>query len=343
MKKLLSQEKFYLFGMGKRPKMIWKNHCLFELKNGRVMACFDENLPVELQPDRYRVQMGEDAVWEDESGLYLRQNGRMQVLSREPVSLPDFEPSPYAPLMRTLHHDLLVSVVDGKPLPNPLVYRKPWYRDSAMMAMAFQQTGNLEQIRQWILSLDDPYDRNNHGVEETDNLGQALYLISLVSGREHPLVEKILQEAERRTENGSLTGLSDYAPHPVYQTKWLKLGLSCLGIDHSRWTVSETEDDYAELFWMDGGEPPTQAEPVDYRGELYPYLNVARAHFRRAPLEGLPDGKNYPVSWEKEASEAEYERNLPFLPLYAAERMGAPHTWHSAELLLYLMDGMNEK
>ena len=26
MKKLLSQEKFYLFGMGKRPKMIWKNH-----------------------------------------------------------------------------------------------------------------------------------------------------------------------------------------------------------------------------------------------------------------------------------------------------------------------------
>ena len=52
MKKLLSQEKFYLFGMGKRPKMIWKNHCLFELKNGRVMACFDENLPVELQPDR---------------------------------------------------------------------------------------------------------------------------------------------------------------------------------------------------------------------------------------------------------------------------------------------------
>ena len=79
MKKLLSQEKFYLFGMGKRPKMIWKNHCLFELKNGRAMACFDENLPVELQPDRYRVQMGEDAVWEDESGLYLRQNGRMQV------------------------------------------------------------------------------------------------------------------------------------------------------------------------------------------------------------------------------------------------------------------------
>ena len=343
MEKLLSQEKFYLFGMGNRPKLIWKNHCLFEMKTGRTLACFDESLPAKFQPDLYCVQVGEDMVWEDENGLYLRQNGQTVMLISEHVSLPDFEPSPHASLMRTLHHDLLVSVVDGKPLPNPLVYRKPWYRDSAMMAMAFERTGNVEQIRSWILSLDDPYDRNNKGVEEPDNLGQALYLISLVSGKEHPLVNKILQEAEHRTENGSLTGLSDYAPHPVYQTKWLKFGLSRLGMDHSRWTVPEIEDDYAELFWMDGGKPDAQAKPVSYKEELYPYLNVAKAHFRHAPLEELPDGTSYPVSWEKEASEAEYERNLPYLPLYARERMSAPHTWHAAELLLYLMDELNEK
>ncbi len=42
MEKLLSKEKFYLFGMGNRPKLIWKNHCLFELKTGRVLACFGE-------------------------------------------------------------------------------------------------------------------------------------------------------------------------------------------------------------------------------------------------------------------------------------------------------------
>ena len=343
MEKLLSKEKFYLFGMGNRPKLIWKNHCLFELKTGRMQACFEEGLPVKFQPDRYRVQVGEDAVWEDEDGLYLRQNGQTKVLSREHVPLPDFEPSPHASLMRTLHHDLLVSIVDGKPLPNPQVYRKPWYRDSAMMAMVFEHTGNVGQIRSWILSLDEPYDLNNKGVKEPDNLGQALYLISLVSGKEHPLVDKILQEAERRTENGALTGLSDYAPHPVYQTKWLKFGLSRLGIDHSRWTVPEIEDSYTELFWMDGGKPDAQAKPVSYRDELYPYLNVAKAHFRHAPLEDVPDGTGYPVSWEKEASEAEYERNLPFLPAYARERLSAPHTWHAAELLLYFMDESNEK
>ena len=144
MEKQLSKEKFYLFGMGNRPKLIWKNHCLFDLKTGRMQACFEEGLPVKFQPDRYRVQVGEDAVWEDEDGLYLRQNGQTVVLSREHVSLPDFEPSPHASLMRTLHHDLLVSIVDGKPLPNPLVYRKPWYRDSAMMAMVFERTGNVD-------------------------------------------------------------------------------------------------------------------------------------------------------------------------------------------------------
>lgn len=338
MKEILAQEAFYLFGMGRRPKLIWRNHRLLELETGRTLACFDERIPAAILPDRYQVQVGEDAVWEDESGLYLRQDGQTRVFSRASVSLPDFEPSPHAALMRVLHHDLLVSMVKGKPLPNPLVYRTPWYRDSAMMAMALQRTGNLGEMRDWILSLEEPYDRNNQGVEESDNLGQALYLISLVSDRNHPLVEKLLQEAERRTENGHLTGLSDYALHPVYQTKWLKYGLSHLGMDHSRWTVPAIDDSYAELFWMDDTVPEPQAEPVSYEEERYPYLNVAKAHKRRAPLENLPDGKHYPVSWEKEASEAEYGRELPYLPHYAREKMGAPHTWHAAELLLYLMD-----
>ncbi len=329
--------------MGKRPKLIWKNHCLFELETGRVLACFNETLPVHIEPDHYKVQVGEDAVWEEESGLYIRKNGQTQALSQEAVSLPDFESFSHASLMRTLHHDLLVSVIKGKPLPNPLVYRQPWYRDSAMIAMVFKCTGNLEQIRDWILSLDEPYDRNNQGVEETDNLGQALYMISLVSDFEHPLVGKVLREARYRTENNFLTGLSDYAHHPVYQTKWLKFGLSCLGIDHSRWLIPNIKDDYAELFWMDGGKLDVQAKPVFYEREQYPYLKIAKAHYRRAPLKGLPDGKTYPISWEKEASEAEYELNLPFLPVYARERICAPHTWHAAELLLYLIDGIDEK
>ena len=52
---LLRKEKFYLFGMGGRKKMIFKNHCLFALEDQRAIACFDEALPVEIVPDAYRV------------------------------------------------------------------------------------------------------------------------------------------------------------------------------------------------------------------------------------------------------------------------------------------------
>lgn len=338
MRTLLDREPFYLLGMGGRKKMIFKNHCLFALEDHRVLACFDEAQPVRIRPGAYRVEIGKDAVWEDEAGVYMRQNGVTTLLSEGAVRLPDFAAYPHADWMRALHADILVSIVDGKPLPNPMVYPRPWYRDAAMMCMVLQRTGNLDLVKDWILSLDTPYDRNNKGCEEPDNLGQALYMISLVSDARHPLVKTILAEAQRRTQDSHLTGLSDYAPHPVYQTKWLKYGLASLGLE-DRWIVPDAADDYAALFWMDADRTPGDTQPVSYGGELYPYLNVARAHTLGAPLAGrVPAAGEYPVSWEKDASEAVYDRLLPFLPQYAAAHMGAPHTWHASELFLYLYD-----
>lgn len=135
------QENFFLFGMGNRPKLIFKNHCLFDIQHQTVLACFDERQRAEIHPADYRVDIGKDAVWEDAHGLYLCQGNQVRTLSRENVHLPAFEPHPHAALMRVLHHDLLVSLVDGRPVPNPLVYQAPWYRDAAMMAMALQRTG----------------------------------------------------------------------------------------------------------------------------------------------------------------------------------------------------------
>lgn len=342
MKDLLRQETFYLFGMGARRKMIFKNHCLFSLEDQRVVACFDEKQPVLIEPSRYRVRIGGNAVWENETGVYMRQNGVETTLTEHPVRLPDFEDYPHAAWMRVLHADILLSVVNGKPLPNPIVYRKPWYRDSAMICMVLERTGNLDLVRDWILSLDEVYDLNNEGVREPDNLGQALYMISLVSDASHPLVKKIVAEAENRTENGHLTGLSDFAPHPVYQTKWLKYGLARLGLE-DHWTVPDTADNYADLFWMDGSGAGRSAQPVSYAKEMYPYLNVAKAHYWNAPLaDAEPEEREYPVSWEQAATQAEYGRCMPFLPHYAASRMGAPHTWHASELFLYLHDRCGE-
>jgi hypothetical protein len=120
-----------------------------------------------------------------------------------------------------LHHEVLVNVTDAGPLPNFYVYKKPWYRDGAMMALCLRATGNLDVIRDWIMGLTEPFDRNNAGENEADNLGQALFLISLVSDRNHPLVPKIQKELIRfqvqDQDSRYIKGRSDFAEHPVYQ------------------------------------------------------------------------------------------------------------------------------
>ncbi len=88
-----------------------------------------------------------------------------------------------------------MNVTTNGPVPNFYVYSRPWFRDGAMMAMAFKETGNLDCIRPWIQCLNEVFDRNNAGETEADNPGQVLYLLSLVSDKNHPLVPKVLAEA----------------------------------------------------------------------------------------------------------------------------------------------------
>ena len=239
---------------------------------------------------------------------------------------------PYAPILRVLHQEILVNILDGLPLPNFFVYRRPWLRDGAMMAMVLRQTGNLDLIRAWILGLREPYDRNNAGETEADNLGQALYLVSLVSGASHPLVASVLAELPRFEVDEHIRGRSDFAEHPVYQTKWAKFGLASLGLPDP-YRVPLVPDSYSALFWWDYRDRHVPGER--FRGSDYPYLNWAEAHFHGeagAPLGDL----DYPLTWEANASQAEYAALASFLPAHAAEKLAAPHTWHAAEMFLCL-------
>jgi len=59
------------------------------------------------------------------------------------VKLPTFEGHRYGRVLRVLHQELLVNVTPAGPVPNFFVYSRPWYRDGAMMALAFRETGNL--------------------------------------------------------------------------------------------------------------------------------------------------------------------------------------------------------
>ncbi len=225
---------FFLFGMGSRDKYLYTNGRLRDALTGRVIRTWEVKEEL-IAPSSYTVALktrdGKTVfLFEDESAVWIESDGKREALSKGKVKLPDFKGRKYRLVLRVLHQELLVNVVDGKPVPNFFVYSKPWYRDGAMMAMAFRKTGNLHVVKDWILSLRQPYDRNNRGQTEADNLGEALYLVSLVSDKSHPLVPIVRKEFSRFEKGQYIVGRSDFSLHPVYQTKWAKFGLRSLGL-----------------------------------------------------------------------------------------------------------------
>jgi len=331
---------FFLFGMGKRRKLLYRRGELLDALTAEVLRTWDV-AEERIDSSEYRVELSlRDGslvrLSEDEQGAWLEAAGERELLSEAPVKLPRFEGHPQAGLLRGLHQELLVNLVDGKPTPNLVVYPKPWLRDGAMVAMCLERTGNLSLIEEWVMGLDDPFDRNN-GMEEADNLGQALYLVSLFSDKSHPLVEQVLGLLGRFERDRHIVGLTDGAEHPVYQTKWLKLGLRRLGLDDPH-EIPEVYDSYSALFWMDFREAHIEGPPFSKdAGELYPYLTWAEAHFHGWDPPMHLCNPAYPHTWEAQASQADYPRMGIICDEYVSRRIAAPHTWHAAEAFPYLL------
>jgi len=334
--------KFYLFGMGNRRKLLYKQGMLLDALTGESIRKWDvasENV----QPSEYAVNIetrkGRKAtVKEDETGVWIEDDGERIFLTRSRLRLPSFERSKRPSMLRVLHHEILVNIVNGKPVPNLLAYPKPWYRDAAVMCMCVEKTGNLHVVEDWIFGLKEPFDRNNAGDCEPDNLGQVLYMISLVSDPSHPLVDTILNTVPQFRKGNHIIGLTDHSERPVYQTKWLKFGLKSLGLDDP-YEVPEVFDEYSALFWMDFRKEHVDGSPFSDEARMfYPYLGWAEAHFHgwSPPME-YSNGK-YPLTWEAHASQADYDRMALISEDYVNWKICAPHAWRAAEMFLYLFD-----
>jgi hypothetical protein len=341
----LPEVRFFLFGMGHRAKFIYRNGRLLDTRSGKVVREWhiesDLIIPHDYCVKLETVDGAQVVIVEDEDAVWIEEAGRRVLLdgTRASLKLPTFAGHRYARVLRVLHQELLINITPAGPVPNFFVYAKPWYRDGAMMALAFRETGNLGLVRDWILSLREPFDRNNAGVTEPDNLGQALFLVSLVSDKNHPLVPRVLDELPRFERQGPagqyIVGKSDFAEHPVYQTKWLKYGLRSLGLpDH--YDVPPVHDGYSALFWMDYREAHVAGKDSDNRSS-FPYLGWACDHFhgrKKSPI----GNRDYPLTWEQNASQAKYAALAVLDPVYAARRLSTPHTWHAAEIFLYLLN-----
>lgn len=334
--------KFFLFGMGDRLKLIYRNGRLLNALTGNIEEQWRVKQEI-IVPAEYLVQLvlmdGQIIqIREDETGVWLLQPAKRPKLipgTRSRLNLPRFANHPFGPVLRVLHQEILINVINGRPVPNFLVYFKPWYRDATLMAMVMRETGNLALIRDWILAIRDPFDRNNHGIAEADNPGEVLFLVSLVSNKTHPVVQTVLDSVAQFKKDNYIVGKTDYAEHPVFQTKWLKYGLKSLGLPDP-YTIPNQYDSYSSLFWWDYKREHVAGKKFDDNlSTNYPYLVWAEDHFfgeKRGTLANL----DYPLSWEQKASDAHYPGLTVLDKELVKQKLAFPHTWHAAEMFLLL-------
>ena len=185
----------------------------------------------------------------------------------------------------------------------------------------------------------EPCYRNNGGETEADNLGPDLFLVSLVSNTNHPLVAKVLAAVpkfERRLDGIKfIEGRSDFSEHPAYQTKWLKFGLPAPGLSDG-YTVPRIADGYSSLFWMDFNDTYVPRKEADDRGN-HPYPGWAWDHFHDAKKSPI-GSRDCPLTWEGRARQAHSEGIKIVSEEYAEAKMAAPHTGHAVEVFLYSLE-----
>lgn len=338
----LPELRFFLFGMGNRTKYIYRGGRLINARTSHIQEQWATQDDV-IVPSEYMVHLnltngGQVQIQENETGVWVLEPGkkpRRVDETKNPVVLPRFGDRTYGPVLRVLHHEVLINVADGKPVPNFLVYQKPWYRDATLMAMVMQQTGNLPLIRDWILGIRDPFDRNNHGIAEADNPGQVLFLASLVSDKNHPAVRMALDSLKRFERGNYIVGKTDYAEHPVFQTKWIKYGLKALGLPDP-YVIPKQYDSYSSLFWWAYKDQHVAGAKFDDNlSTNYPYLVWAEDHFYNEK-RGIVGNLDYPLSWEQQASDAHYPGMTVLDPSLTKQKLSYPHTWHAAEMFLLL-------
>jgi hypothetical protein len=337
----LPDVKFFLFGMGGRPKLLYQNGALRNALTGETLKQWDVESEIIVPPDYAVFLTTRDGnkikIVEDEQALWIQEGLHKFILSQSPIQLPVFFGHRYAPVLRVLHQEVLINIIQGKPVPNYFVYKKPWYCDGSSMCMVLKETGNLDLVRDWILGLRELFDRNNGGETEPDNLGELLFLISLVSDQSHPLVPKILETLPKFAEGKHLAGRRDFSAHPVYITKWAKFGLKSLQLPDP-YEIPSMKDTYSALFWWDFKDQHVDSGRFGINdNQNWPYLVWAEGHFY-SEKKGWVSNQDYPLSWESNASQADYQGMKILGQVYVDQKLSVPHTWHAAEMFLYLLN-----
>lgn len=341
---IVTDEKI-LLGMGQRQKYVFTikdslgTFSKYDVENKEYTPIYENIKDCDYDPENYTItgkcNTQNYSFYENEVGIYVKINSEVTILDDSNyIEIPDFSEYSHAREMKILFHEVLVNVLPTGLTPNYITYGNVWYRDSAIMAMVLEKTGNKNQVK-ILANKNDVYDNARGGVKEPDNLGELLYLLSLQDERDTELINAVLAEAQRiKRDDGCIHGLTDGSELYVYQTIWLKFGMEKLGLDSSEYTVEGKSDAYSNMCWFYQAETPEnypcnvkdiQSSLFDINKKYYPYLDIARLHYYKVKID-LPSNLGYPISFEYQDWGLEKQAKC------------SPHGWTAAELFLYLMD-----
>src|ERR1041385_6778531 len=132
--------------MGLRPKYLYRDGKLIDVKSGVIMQQWKIRSDVILPPEYRVVLTKEDGsklqIAEDEFAVWITDSTNRATIAKTeiPVKLPTFEGAKYSQILRVLHQELLMNVTPAGPVPNFFGYRNPWYREGALRGRARKET-----------------------------------------------------------------------------------------------------------------------------------------------------------------------------------------------------------
>jgi len=336
---------YYFFGLGNRRKLMYKKNCLIDIETKEEIISFKEKEHL-IVPNLYTVLIETTnheyiKIYEDEKGVHISKNNKENLVdgTKTKLDLYDFYGEKYPNIKKVLYGEILFNIKDSKIYPNIIAYDKPWYRDAAITCMVLKKTNNTNLISDWISKIEDIYDMQNANEKEVDNLGELLYILSTGENIREDLVEKIENEAEEIASNNPkgyyLTGKTDFAEMTLYQNLWYKLGIESLG-KKFKFNLDEIEtDSYSSMAWW--SDYKVEKKPTMEASKNYPYLSFATRH--KIDSGKIAVNSNlYPLSWEREASQADYSKFSDLDTDLENMKISPLHSWSAAEMLLFIMD-----
>lgn len=341
----LNWSDYYYFGLGNRRKLYYKESVLIDLDTNEIIYSFNEKEHI-IIPNLYTIiieTVDNDfiKIYEDNDGVHYNKNGIDKIIegTENYTELYTFENQKYQNIKKVLYSEILFNIKDSVITPNIIVYKNPWYRDAAITSMVLKQTNNTSLIKEWVSSISEIYDRQNNDVEEVDNLGELLYILSTQEEKNEDLINRIEEEAERIAEanpNGYyIYGQTDFGNMHLYQNLWYKLGIESVGRKFKFDLDTIEEDSYSSMAWWSDYEVKNKSfQEADYN---YPYLSIAAKHKLKTGTIIL-NGNLYPLSWEKNATSAVYENYSSFDNRFNNLKTSPIHSWTASEMLLFILD-----